>query len=42
MFHEHSLGHLQHVPFYRISTPKAPIYTLEEQSSNLAQKDDPK
>jgi hypothetical protein len=25
-----NLEHLRHVPFYRITTPKLPIYTMEE------------
>jgi hypothetical protein len=31
VFHATNLDHLKHIPFYRISTPKAPIYTLEEE-----------
>jgi len=31
-----SLDHLKHIPFYRISTPKAPIYQVEEERGRFS------
>ena len=36
IFHNVSLEHLKHIPFYRISTPKAPIYQVEEERGRLS------
>lgn len=32
MFHHTNLSHIKSVPFYRISTPKAPFYSAEPQN----------
>lgn len=31
LFHLTNYEHVKHVPYYKISTPKSPIYTLEEE-----------
>jgi hypothetical protein len=31
LFHMTNYEHVKHVPYYKISTPKSPIYTLEEE-----------
>ena len=31
LFHMTNFEHVKHVPYYKISTPKSPIYTLEEE-----------
>ena len=30
VFHHNNLSHIKSVPFYRISTPKAPFYSAEQ------------
>jgi hypothetical protein len=36
VFHNVFLEHLKHIPFYRMSTPKAPIYTVEEERGRFS------
>jgi hypothetical protein len=36
IFHNVTLDHLKHIPFYRISTPKAPIYQVEEERGRFS------